>query len=98
MEQKINVLVQNVSKSVTTVLQVNPASSSNAAGVALVRDVAALERLVSASIAALKNIANANAKATPPSPVLSEAQSRQQVPGNGSHSPMRVPPPPPSRR
>ena len=83
MEQKINILVQNVCKSVASVLQSNPASSTSPAGVSLARDVAALERLVSASVAALKASSQRGTSAT---------NSAQYSAG----SPMRAPPPPPS--
>ena len=57
MEQKINVLVQSVSQEISTILQGNPQSRATPAAINLAKDVAALQRLVSASIAALKNAA-----------------------------------------
>jgi hypothetical protein len=73
MEQKIKVLVESVANSVSAVLQTNPSP----AGSALSKDVAALQRLVNASIAALRNAAiasqktfdsNGNGIPRPPSP------------------------------
>ena len=55
MEQKINVLVQSVSQEVSTILQGNPQSRATPAAINLAKDVAALRKLVNASIAALKN-------------------------------------------
>ena len=57
MEQKINVLVQSVSQEISTILQGNPQSRATPAAINLAKDVAALQRLVNASIAALKNAA-----------------------------------------
>jgi len=65
MEQKIKVLVQSVASVVGAVLQSAP-QSGGAAGQALTRDVAALQRLVNASIAALRNAAAANGNIPPP--------------------------------
>ena len=55
MEQKINVLVQSVSQEVSTILQGNPQSRATPAAINLAKDVAALQKLVNASIAALKS-------------------------------------------
>jgi kinesin family protein 3/17 len=76
MEQKIKVLVESVANSVSAVLQTTPSP----AGSALSKDVAALQRLVNASIAALRNAAIASQKTfdsngagivRPPSPFAS---------------------------
>lgn len=58
MEQKIKVLVQSVAQSVSAVVSSNPEVGGSAAGQALSKDLHALQRLVGASIAALKNAAN----------------------------------------
>ena len=58
MEQKIKVLVESVANSVSAVLMTTPSP----AGSALSKDVAALQRLVNASIAALRNAAAASQK------------------------------------
>ena len=104
MEHKINVLVQNVSKSVAGVLQVNPLSSSNPIGAQLARDMAALERMVNASVAALKNTSNmtvtngslsatSNASSSSPrSPIVHSGKHFKNTPV----SPTRMAPPPPS--
>lgn len=75
MEQKIKVLVQSIARSAGGVLQNNGmAPGPDSAGNALSKDVAALQRLVNASIAALKNAAS-GANAPPP------------VPGQGGQQP-----------
>ena len=55
MEQKINVLVQSVSQEISTILQGNPQSRATPGAINLAKDVAALQKLVNASIAALKS-------------------------------------------
>lgn len=67
MEQKIKVLVQNVAQSVSEVVSSNPQVGGTAPGVALTKDLQALQRLVGASIAALKNAASASAGGSTPS-------------------------------
>jgi hypothetical protein len=67
MEQKIKVLVQNVAQSVSEVVSTNPQVGGTAPGVALTKDLQALQRLVGASIAALKNAASASAGGGTPS-------------------------------
>jgi len=57
MEQKIKVLVQSVAQSVASVVSHNPQLGGSEPGVALSKDLVALQRLVGASIAALKNAA-----------------------------------------
>ena len=96
MEQKINVLVQNVSKSVSAVLQNNPSSGSSSAGVALAKDVAALQRLVNASITALKNAASASASNVPSAPSSYVAGSPKSSSGVRGTIPLRSVPPVPS--
>jgi hypothetical protein len=59
MEDKIKVLSRNVAQSVSRVYSTHPEISDSAEGVALTQDLAALQRMVGASIAALKNAANA---------------------------------------
>jgi hypothetical protein len=66
MEQKIKVLVQNVAQSVSEVVSTNPQVGGTAPGVALSKDLQALQRLVGASIAALKNAASASAGSSTP--------------------------------
>lgn len=73
MEQKIKVLVQSVASVVGAVLQSAP-MNGGAAGQALTRDVAALQRLVNASIAALRNAAAANGGMPPPVPSTSSSR------------------------
>lgn len=59
MEQKIKVLVQSVAQAVGVVL--HGAQGGGTTGHALAKDVAALQRLVNASIAALRNAASSGA-------------------------------------
>ena len=59
MEQKIRILVQSVSQAMTVVLRSSPQTPGSAA-LALSKDVASLERLVNASISALRHAANSN--------------------------------------
>jgi archaellum component FlaC len=67
MEQKIKVLVQSVAQAANAVVAGNIASTNPQASAAqaLTKDVAALQRLVNASIAALRNAANNNQPAKP---------------------------------
>lgn len=63
MENKIKVLVQSVAQAANAVVASSPASMSqqgSSAAQALTKDVAALQRLVNASIAALRNAAATN--------------------------------------
>jgi hypothetical protein len=59
MEDKIKVLSRNVAQSVSRVYSTHPEIGDSSEGVALTQDLAALQRMVGASIAALKNAANA---------------------------------------
>jgi uncharacterized UBP type Zn finger protein len=110
MEQKIKVLVQGIAISASSVLQSGyPVTGQVAvAANALTKDVAALQRLVNASIAALRNAASNNpgvggAPDPYPSSHSSSASSSSlsistssSSSGAGSRpSPARAPPPPP---
>jgi len=64
MEHKIKVLVQSVSQAAVSLLQTAPSSLSQD----FTKDLSALQRLVNASIAALKNAANADIAHTPTNP------------------------------
>ena len=72
MEQKIKVLVQGIAQSAGAVVQSGGfAAHQGQTGVAvqaLAKDVAALQRLVNASIAALRNAASNNTSSLPPPP------------------------------
>ena len=59
MEHKIKVLVQSVMQTAAAVVN-SPSAAGNPAGQALAKDVAALQKLVNASIAALRNAANSS--------------------------------------
>jgi hypothetical protein len=59
MEDKIKVLSRNVAQSVSRVYSTHPEIGDSSEGAALTQDLAALQRMVGASIAALKNAANA---------------------------------------
>lgn len=65
MEQKIRILVQSVSQAMSVVLRSSPQTPGSAA-LALSKDVASLERLVNASISALRHAANNGATANNP--------------------------------
>ena len=60
MEQKIKVLVQNVAQSMSELVSTHPQLGGSGPGLALNKDLHALQRLVGASIAALRNAANAS--------------------------------------
>ena len=89
MEQKIGVLVQSVSQAVATVLQNSPQSGSSPSGITLAKDIAALQRLVNASIAALRNAASSSN-----SPTMETTKRNTFAPGKNL-APARLPPPPP---
>lgn len=75
MEQKIKVLVESVAKTVSTVLQSSP-QNGGVAGLSLSKDVAALQRLVNASIAALRNAHSQSTSSLPlPIPQSSKIQA-----------------------
>jgi len=80
MEQKIKVLVQSVAQSTTALVNtlVNSDNPNNLpTSQALAKDVAALQRLVNASIAALRNAASATSPTPPPSnPPANNAMNR----------------------
>lgn len=61
MEQKIKVLVQNVAQSMSELVSTHPQLGGSGPGLALNKDLHALQRLVGASVAALRNAANASA-------------------------------------
>ena len=92
MEQKINILVQSISQAVSSVLQSNPQSASSPSGVALRKDIDALQRLVNASIAALRNAAGFSG--APVTPVRSAVVGTPMSSAN-RNIPSRQPPPPP---
>jgi kinesin family protein 3/17 len=94
MEQKINVLVRSVSQAVNSVLQSSPEIGVSTAGMALAKDVAALQRLVNASIAALRN-ANGGSGGPPPSNTASAHVSSASSSKSAAAPPSRMPPPPP---
>ena len=60
MEQKIKVLVQSVAQNVAAVIGQHPSVGGSESSAALNKDLVALQRLVGASIAALKNAAANN--------------------------------------
>lgn len=64
MEQKIKVLVQSVAQNVAAVVNQNPQLGGSESSMALNKDLVALQRLVGASIAALKNAAANNSNST----------------------------------
>lgn len=102
MEQKIKVLVQGIAQSVGVVLQGGylggaQHGQSGVAVQALTKDVAALQRLVNASIAALRNAASNSA------PGAGAGAAAAAGPGAGAGAqgsaymqPTRMPPPPPN--
>jgi len=64
MEHKIKLLVQNVAQSASAVVNGSPQIASTAPGQALSKDLVALQRLVNASIAALRNAAAASSSSS----------------------------------
>ena len=95
MEQKIKVLVQGIAQSVGVVLQGGylggaQHGQSGVAVQALTKDVAALQRLVNASIAALRNAASNSAPGAG-----AGAGSGTGAQGSAYMQPTRMPPPPP---
>lgn len=83
MEHKIKVLVQSVAQATTSLVNTLPNTSSHPANVAtsqaLAKDVAALQRLVNASIAALRNAAAANSGSGSNSSNTSVASSTSSI-------------------
>jgi hypothetical protein len=83
MEHKIKVLVQSVAQATTSLANTLPNTSSHPANVAtsqaLAKDVAALQRLVNASIAALRNAAAATPGSGSSSSNTSVASSASSV-------------------
>lgn len=83
MEHKIKVLVQSVAQATTSLVNTLPNTSSHPANVAtsqaLAKDVAALQRLVNASIAALRNAAAATPGSGTSSSNTSVASSASSV-------------------
>ncbi len=73
MEHKIKILVQSIAQSVGSVLQGGGPSAAQA----LTKDVAALQRLVNASIAALRNAAS-NSPNPPPMPPATPTYDKYQ--------------------
>jgi hypothetical protein len=107
MEQKIKVLVQSVAQSVAAVVNRNPQLAGSEPGLALSKDLKALQHLVGASIAALKNAA-ANSAGPPTTPgasnnpqnggSLNRAPPRPQGPPSAqSYTPSGPPTGPPGR-
>lgn len=95
MEQKIKVLVQSVAQNVAAVVSHSPQLGGSESGVALSKDLVALQRLVGASIAALKNAAaGGGSGSAPATPSANSANGYGGVPTGGSRAPRPQGPPP----
>ena len=85
MEQKIKILVESVAKTVSTVLQSSP-QNGGVAGLSLSKDVAALQRLVNASIAALRNAHSQSSNLPTPPPIFKIQANNGKTNSNSSFS------------
>ena len=84
MEQKIKVIVQNVAQAASTLISTNPQLSGTPTEAALNKELTALQRLVNASIVALKNAAAAGSNSSTASTPTSSSNS-YSAPGQANN-------------